>query len=165
MKQGEVEETRGKLTPSLEDYLEAVALLQEKGEVARVKQIGQTLEVRMPSVIAALDRLSKDGFVEHERYGYVKLTPQGAEIAQDVVRRHELLRRFLMEILDVDPETAKKDACKMEHIISPVTQDRLVKFLEFIENCPRGEPDLLKFIRYYFEYGERPEECVARCPK
>ena len=74
-------------TASMEDYLEAIAMLNEEGKVARVTQISQTLGVKKPSVTSALKKLSDDGLVKHERYGYVALTPEGARIAMDVFRR------------------------------------------------------------------------------
>lgn len=149
----------------MEDYLEAIAMLPKEGEVARVKQISQALGVKMPSVTSALRKLSGEGLIKHERYGDVKLTPEGKLIADDVIRRHETLRRFLAEILNVDAKIAAEDACKMEHVISPTTLERLAKFLEFVLNCPRGEPEWLKGFNYYLEHGERAEEYLARCQR
>lgn len=149
----------------MEDYLEAIAMLPKEGEVARVKQISQALGVKMPSVTSALRKLSGEGLIKHERYGDVKLTPEGKLIAEDVIRRHETLRRFLAEILNVDAKIAAEDACKMEHVISPTTLERLAKFLEFVLNCPRGEPEWLKGFNYYLEHGERAEEYLARCQR
>ena len=149
----------------MEDYLEAIGMLRGDGEVVRVKQISQALRVKMPSVTAALRKLSGEGLVEHERYGYVKLTAEGDKVAKDVILRHETLRRFLGEILSIDSRTAWDDACKMEHVISRATLERLTMFLEFVLNCPRGEPEWLKGFNYYLEHGERAEEYLARCQR
>ncbi len=147
-------------TASMEDYLEMICWLGEEEEVVRASQISRALGVKMPSVTSALKKLSEDGLVEHEKYGYVKLTPEGNKIARDVIRRHETLRHFFTEILNVDPEIADEDACKMEHSISRTTLERLAKFVEFVNTCPRGEPAWLKSFNYYFEHGERGE-CMA----
>ena len=152
-------------TASMEDYLEAIVVLQGKEKVARVKQISQALGVKMPSVTSALKKLSEEGLVEHERYGYVGLTAEGEKIAQDVFRRHETLRRFMAEILGVDPDIAAEDACRMEHSLSPASLERLAKFVEFVLTCPRGEPEWLKGFDYYFEHGERADELLARCQR
>jgi len=154
-----------KQTASMEDYLEAIAVLRSKDKVVRVKQISDALGVKMPSVTYALRKLSEDGLVKHKRYGYVELTAEGTRAAKDVVHRHEALRRFLTEILRVNPETASEDACKMEHAISPASQERLAKFIEFVLTCPRGQPEWLKSFDYYFEHGERAEECLERCQR
>lgn len=150
---------------SMEDYLEAIVMLARKGEPVRVTEIAKALCVKKPSVTSALVKLSEAGLVKHERYGQVRLTAEGEEIAQDVYRRHETLRRFLLEILSVDPKVADEDACHLEHSLSPTSLDRLAKFLEFVLNCPRGEPEWLKGFNYYLEHGKRNEELLARCQR
>jgi DtxR family Mn-dependent transcriptional regulator len=70
------------------------------------------------------------GLVTQERYGKVFLTPSGREHAVRVKRRHRVLRAFLIQILGVSPDTADKDACLMEHVISSETMEKLVLFLE-----------------------------------
>jgi len=149
----------------MEDYLESIIILGEGKEAVRVSQMSKALGVKMPSVTSALGKLSQQGLVEHKRYGRVQLTPDGEKIAEDIFRRHEALRRFLTKILNVDPKIATDDACKMEHSISPVTQEKLAKFVEFVLSHPKGQPDWLKMFRHYFKHGEIPEECVARCSR
>lgn len=152
-----------KHSASMEDYLESIIMLREGNEAVRVSQMSKALGVKMPSVTSALRKLSQQGLVEHKRYGRVQLTPDGEKIAKDVLRRHEALRRFLAEILNVDPEIAAVDACKMEHSVSPVTQEKLAKFVEFVLSRPKGQPQWLKIFHHYFNHGEIPEEAVARC--
>ena len=150
-------------TASMEDYLEAIAELSEEETSVRVTQISQRLGVRKPSVTAALQRLSEDGLVMHRRYGLVELTREGRRIAEEVMRRHEVLFRLLSEVLDIDREIAQEDACRMEHSLSPSGLERLSKFVEFVLTCPKGEPVWHKGFKYYFEHGERDQELVARC--
>lgn len=149
-------------TASMEDYLEAVAILQRDSNKVRVKQISDALGVKMPSVTAALRKLCLEGLVEHEKYGYVKLTPRGDRAARDVFHRHEVLRRFLIDVLNIDPELAREDACRMEHSISPLSLERLAKFLEFADACPREQPSWLKGYFHFIEHGEIPETCPAK---
>jgi len=149
----------------MEDYLEAIALLSEGDKAVRVTEISRALGVKKPSVTSALTKLAQEGLIEHERYGQARLTVRGERIAQDVFHRHETLRNFLTEILKVDPEIATKDACKMEHTASPVTMERLTKFVEFVLNRPRGEPEWLKNFDYYLEHNKLPKECIVRCQR
>lgn len=149
----------------MEDYLESIIMLREGKKTVRVSQMSKALGVKMPSVTSALMKLSEQGLVEHKRYGRVQLTPDGEKIAEDVFRRHEALHRFLAEILNVDPEIAATDACKMEHSVSPVTQEKLAKFVEFVLSRPQGQPEWLKMFDHYFKYGELPQESVAKCLK
>ena len=150
---------------SMEDYLESIIMLRGGKEAVRVSQMSKALGVKMPSVTSALGKLSQQGLVEHKRYGRVQLTPDGEKIAQNIFRRHEALRRLLAEILNVDPQIAAEDACKMEHSVSPVTQEKLAKFVEFVLSHPKGQPDWLKMFHHYFKHGEIPEECVSRCSR
>jgi DtxR family Mn-dependent transcriptional regulator len=145
-----------KLSSNMEDYLEAIIALQKKNGVAMVRDIGRHLGVKNSSVTSALNTLSKSGFAVHERYGYVELTREGEHIAQLVQKRHDILTKFLIDILSVDPKTAGEDACKMEHALSPQTSQRLTKFIEFLETCPDGDkPEWLKNFQYYLKTGKR----------
>ena len=152
-----------KHSASMEDYLESILMLGKGRKAVRVSQMSQALGVKMPSVTSALAKLSQEGLVEHKRYGLARLTPEGERIAQDVFHRHEALRQFLTEILNIDPETAVDDACKMEHAISPVTQEKLAKFVEFVSQPPEGQPRWLKIFHRYLRQAKLPEEYVTRC--
>ncbi len=154
-----------KQSASMEDYLESILMLGEGKEAVRVSQMSKALRVKMPSVSSALAKLSQEGLVEHKRYGRVQLTPEGERVAEDVFHRHEALRHFLTEILNIDPETAAGDACKMEHTISPVTQQKLAKFVEFVNQPPEGPPKWLKIFHHYLRRAKLPEEYIARCLK
>jgi DtxR family Mn-dependent transcriptional regulator len=152
-----------KHSASMEDYLESILMLGEGREAVRVSQMSKALGVKMPSVTSALTKLSQQGLVEHKRYGQVRLTPEGERVAEDVFHRHEALRHLLTEILHIDPEIAVEDACKMEHSVSPATQERLAKFIDFVLSRPKVQPEWLKMFERYVNYGEIPEECMTRC--
>jgi DtxR family transcriptional regulator, Mn-dependent transcriptional regulator len=141
---------------SMEDYLKAVEMLRSKGGAVRIKEISALLGVKMPSVTAAMKRLSEDRLVVHERYGRVKLTPAGKKLARDVFRRHDVLRRFLIGILDMDPQTAAEDACRIEHVISTIAFERLDKFLSFVESFPQDKIPWLSNYQRYLERSEMP---------
>jgi len=147
----------GRLSSSMEDYLEAIAALKKEKGAARVRDIGELLKVKKPSVTAALNSLSKAGFVLHERYGYVDLTPEGRKIAADIQARHDILVKFLTNILSIAPQIAAAEACRLEHSISPATMAKLTKFMSFVETCPEGRrPDWLKGFDHYLLTGKRP---------
>ncbi len=116
----------------------------------------------MPSVTSALKKLSGQELVEHERYGHIKLTPEGNKVARDVIRRHKALTRFFGQALGINEETAEEDACKIEHVISSLSMERLAKFVEFIEACPLGSANFSSRYEYYLEHGELPQDCSKR---
>ncbi|MBW2595409.1 MAG: metal-dependent transcriptional regulator [Deltaproteobacteria bacterium] len=126
------------LSSTMEDYLETVLNLEKDKKFVRVKDIAQKMDVKLPTVTSMLNNLVERGLINHEKYEYVELTKKGAHIAKDIYRRHVIFRDFLTGILNIDPKTAEEDACKMEHVVSPVTLERFVKFMEFVESCPRG---------------------------
>jgi DtxR family Mn-dependent transcriptional regulator len=138
----------------MEDYLEAIAMIKKERSVVRVKDIGNFLHVKPSSVHSAISNLQKRGYVIHERYGYVDLTPEGETKASDVVKRHEILRDFLTEVIGIDRLVADKDACIMEHALSKVTVRKLMKFVEFVQKCPEQEkPEWLRRFDHYYKTG------------
>jgi DtxR family Mn-dependent transcriptional regulator len=112
------------MTQSLEDYLEMVSFLADEGEV-RVTDIAARLGVSKPSVLTALKILEEQGLFEHERYRTVSLTKKGVQQAAEIRERHSFLTLFLHELVGVDLETAEKDACKMEHLLSEETLKKM----------------------------------------
>ncbi len=135
------------LTASMEDYLEAIYDIQLARKVVRVTDIARQMNVRTPSVTGALKALQDRGLVDHERYGYVELTPEGRRIGEEMQRRHAALVAFLGDILGLEADQAKEEACQLEHSVSAETLHRLLCLLEFIEKCPRGGHDWLGHLR------------------
>lgn len=119
-----------KLSSSKEDYLKTIHLLNNQRGSVRVKDIAEKLDITMPSVSSAVKSLEKKGLVSHPRYDLVALTNQGSQIAESITMRHCIIRDFLSNVLELDTEIAEKDACVMEHSISPETLEKLVRFLE-----------------------------------
>ena len=156
------QEVRREQSASMEDYLEAIGKLAEGRKAVRVKQLSERLGVKMPSVTSALKKLSEQELVEHERYGHIKLTAEGRKLARDVIGRHEALTRFIGQALGIDGKTADEDACKIEHVISRLTIERLAKFVEFMEACPQGGTDFPGRYEYYLKHGELPRDCSDR---
>ena len=157
------QETQREQSASMEDYLEAIAQLGQRSRAVRVKQLSDKLGVKMPSVTSALKKLSEQALVEHERYGHIKLTAAGRKLARDVIGRHEALTRFFGHALGIDRKTAEEDACKIEHVISPVSMERLTKFVEFIQACPQGGTNFPSRYGYYLKHGKLPEDCSDTC--
>jgi len=143
-----------KPTASLEDYLEAIAMLKGQGGKVTVTALSKSVGVKKPSVYRALKRLSGADLVIHERYGDVDLTPKGARMADEICRRHKALFSFLTDILMVDPETAEQDACSMEHALSRDSIHRLEKFIDLVMRCYPGRPDWEDIFSQYVDHGK-----------
>ena len=121
------------LTPSLENYLEAILYLEKKNKVARVKDIANMLDVQMPSVTGALKTLKSKGLIQYEKNSYINLTERGTSIARSVQNRHSIIANFLERTLGLSPDDAEQQACQMEHIISMDTARRIENLSMYIE--------------------------------
>ena len=141
------------ISQKLEDYLEAIFHLMAEKRVARVRDIARSMGVRMPTVTGALKHLAEHGLVNYEPYQYVTLTSEGVKIARGMIRRHDVLKRFMADVLALPEDIAEHDACGMEHALSDETLDRLIQFLEFIKTCPEAGDDLIDNFRR-FHNGE-----------
>lgn len=109
-----------KIQESSEDYLEAILILkQEKGAVRSI-DVARYLGFTKPSVSRAMSLLRQNGYVVMEPDGSLILTEAGLAIAGPIYERHRMLTKWLMA-LGVSPETAARDACRMEHSVSDET--------------------------------------------
>ncbi len=154
--------TEKPLTSVMEDYLEAIFDLDQEKRVVRVKDIAKRMDVKMPTVSSMLKTLNDRGLVNYEKYEYVALTKDGSDVGKEIRRRHEILLRFLTEILEIEFKIADQEACKMEHALSSTTLDSLTDFMKFIQKCPRAGESWLKNFKEYRLHGQNPEKCQAR---
>ena len=121
------------LHKSGEDYLEAVLFIEEqKGRVKSV-DIAKYLGVSKPSVNKALTILQEMGYISKPNYGEVTITEEGRSKAKAVAAKHVALTKLLIDVLGVSPETAERDACKIEHDISQETSEKLLAYVEKIK--------------------------------
>lgn len=151
-----------KLSQSLEDYIEAIYVVSLSNKVVRVKEIAKFLDVKTPSVVDAVGKLTNRGFVNHEKYGYLELTDEGYRRAKEVYGKHKELYKFLTAVLGVSNDTSKEDACNIEHYISKEAMKKMIKFTRFIDTCPEGNPPWLKNFNYYAKYGRHPSSCCKK---
>ncbi len=150
------------LSASLEDYIEVIFHIIADKKVARGKEIAGRLKVSRASVTEALQTLARKGLINYAPYEVITLTEAGKEAARDVIRRHNALKDFFVKVLAIDEKIAEQGACRVEHAAPPEIIERLTRFVAFIEECPRGGPDLLRGFAGYCEKGRTREQC-RRC--
>ena len=117
-----------KIQKSAEDYLETMLMLQEERGYIRSIDVADHMGVTKPSVSYAVKRLRENGYITMDPEGPLHLTETGLAIAKRIFERHELLIRVLTA-LGVSPETARADACKIEHDLSDETFDAIRKHI------------------------------------
>ncbi|HTY23208.1 MAG TPA: metal-dependent transcriptional regulator [Desulfomonilaceae bacterium] len=142
------------LTSAMEDYLEAIYHLEQERRIARVRDIAVRLGVKMSSVSSALKSLGSRGFIRYDPHQYITLTERGIEKAKQIVRKHEILKRFLSRVLKLDEPSAEDNACRIEHHLDPEVIEKLVRFVEFIELCPMDQE------RWLDARSESCEDCI-----
>jgi Mn-dependent DtxR family transcriptional regulator len=113
-----------KMQESPEDYMEAILVLSKELGNVRSIDVANYLGYSKPSISVAMKRLRENGFVSTDDHGNLMLTGSGLAIALKIYERHIVLSQFLISI-GVDEETAKKDACRMEHVISDVSFEKI----------------------------------------
>lgn len=138
------------LSASLEDYLEAIFNLSGEPNVARSKDIAKLLGVSKSSVTGALRVLKERGLANYKPYDSITLTKTGRTAAAEIVRKHNILKSFFVNILGIETDTAHQAACEAEHILGPEVITRLLCFIEFVTKHSEKGYDLAnKFKRFY----------------
>ena len=121
-----------KIHRSSEDYLEAMLMLSEKHGYIRSLDVALQLGVSKPSVSYAVKRLREGGYVTMDSDSLITLTDTGMEIAKRIYTRHRLLTEFLVR-LGVSEDTARGDACRIEHVISAESFDAVKAYVKKAE--------------------------------
>ena len=116
------------LQESGEMYLETILILKNRFGYVRSIDIANEMGVSKPSVSRAVGLLKDNGYITFDPNGMILLTDTGRAVAEKIYDRHQVLTRYFIDI-GVSEETASKDACKIEHIISDETFDILKKKL------------------------------------
>ena len=140
-------ELRKDISSSLEDYLEAIYLFSEKGSEVRSGQIATYLNVKKSSVTEAIQNLAKEGFINYKPYSPITLTEKGKNAAENIFRKHNIVKNFFKEILNMSEDEASDTACKIEHVIS----DNLASRFGVLHNAILQEKNYKEFLKNLHE--------------
>lgn len=122
------------MSMSHEDYLEAIVMLGGTTETSvRSVDIATKLGVSKASVNKAVTALKEKGLVDQPYYGDVTLTEEGYSYGEQIFGRHRMMRDFMTRHLGIDPQTAEKEACQMEHAISDESFEKWRAFISALE--------------------------------
>lgn len=121
-----------KLSHSVAHYLMAIDRLRTENGYARVTDVAGLLNISRGAASLALSQLKEKGFVKEDHNRFLLLSDEGMKLARQVEHNFVLLTRFLHDVLGVDEDVARADACKMEHLMSMESSEGLLRFLKVI---------------------------------
>jgi DtxR family Mn-dependent transcriptional regulator len=114
----------------MEDYLKEIYRLEQANRSARVSDISREMGVRKASVVSAVNLLRKHELLTQEPYGHINLTESGRTAAEITIKKYDIIYNFLTDTLKTDGDTAKKEACTIEHCLSEGTVSSLAMLVK-----------------------------------
>ena len=127
-------------TVAEEEYLQILFWLHEAGLPMTGANVSRAMQLSAPTVHEMVGRLERDGYITRDRDRTIAFTPSGAEHAQQIVRRHRLIERFLTDVLGVPWDEVHEEAERLEHAMSPVLEERMLAAIGDAKTCPHGHP-------------------------
>lgn len=126
------------LTEEQEDYLKAIFGLNGTTDYVSNKNLAQDLNIKPSSVSEMMLRLKKDNYVDIRPYKGVKLTQKGLDHTTNIIKRHRLIERFLIEELEYTWDEVHEEAEILEHRVSDRFIDKIDKLMGYPTTCPHG---------------------------
>jgi DtxR family transcriptional regulator, Mn-dependent transcriptional regulator len=127
-------------TVAEEEYLQIIYWLQEAGLPITGANIARAMQVSAPTVHEMIGRLEGDGYVTRSANKALEFTDTGKEHATQIVRRHRLIERFLTDVFDIPWDQVHEEAERLEHWMSPVVEERMLRAIGDAKTCPHGHP-------------------------
>jgi DtxR family Mn-dependent transcriptional regulator len=127
-------------TVAEEEYLQIIYWLQEAGLPLTGANVARAMQVSAPTVHEMIGRLESDGYVTRDADKTLAFTDSGREHAAQIVRRHRLIERFLTDVFDIPWDQVHEEAERLEHWMSPVVEERMMRAIGDSKTCPHGHP-------------------------
>jgi DtxR family Mn-dependent transcriptional regulator len=124
-----------------ENYLKAIFHLSDDGDRAvMTNDLASKMNTKAASVTDMIKRLSTKGLISYEKYYGVQITRSGKAEALQIIRKHRLWEKFLVDKLNFSWDEVHDIAEQLEHIQSTVLIEKLDAFLGHPKSDPHGEP-------------------------
>lgn len=151
---------------SMAHYLTTILELRVKRGYARVSDVARDLEVTKGSVSVQIKHLKEKGFVTEDDNRFLSLTPLGESVAKEVIYSRSVLIQFIEEVLGISASQAETDACKMEHLLSRETSEKLLNLVRLLQSDDSDAKKLLrrfKTFRFCCPSLEACNLCEEQC--
>lgn len=132
--------SKRRVSPTHEDYIRAIYLLQEKGSEPGIIQISKKLNLSKSTVSERIKELTVDGLTISKPYSTVSLTKQGLELGKKMTYKHRLIEVFLHQTLKLPEDKIHQEAERLEHAFSDEAIELLDNFLKHPTHDPHGSP-------------------------
>jgi DtxR family Mn-dependent transcriptional regulator len=140
MTQSAIATIENRPTPTIEDYLAIIYVMERDEEEVIAARLAESLEVAPPTVTMTLKRMERDGWIAVDPDKGVYLTKAGCEAASSVIRRHMLTEWMLARMLKVPWSRLHAEADQIEHTISDEIETQMRTNLDDPRFCPHGNP-------------------------
>jgi DtxR family Mn-dependent transcriptional regulator len=127
-------------TVAEEEYLQSMYWLMEAGLPITGANIARAMQLSPPTVHEMIGRLEQDGYVSRADDKTLAFTEEGRAHAEQVVRRHRMIERFLTDVLGIPWDEVHEEAERLEHAMSPVLEERMMAAIGTAKTCPHGHP-------------------------
>lgn len=150
------------ISQSQEDYIKTIWEFILRDQKVIRSRIAENLDVSLPAVTSALNRLQEAGYVSIDNNDRVTLTDQGKDVARDLLVRHNLVEKLLVEVVGVEWYNAHEEAERIEHVISENVEQKLLELFGEDAKCPHGSPVQEESLQHRRERGLK---LLSECEK
>ncbi len=148
---------------TVQHQLETIGRLEVENGMVRAKDLADALGCRRPTVTGTLRRLARLGLVHYAPYQPVRLTEAGQAVIHGLDHSEKILDEFFSVVLQLPADVAAAEACRLEHLISPLALQRLREFCAFAARSPAGRPTLIaQFARFLARGGESAKAATKK---
>jgi Mn-dependent DtxR family transcriptional regulator len=149
------------VTHSAAHHLVAIDGLVRQFGYARVTDVAKQLGITRGSASITIKNLRQRALVETDPHGFLLLTETGLRIVRGVSARRSVMHKLFTDLLGVDEKQAGVDACKIEHLISGKTVQRITRLLRFMESDRDEAREFREALAHFADHcGHDPRECA-----
>src|SRR5207237_9654788 len=127
-------------TVAEEEYLQSLFWLQEARLPMTGANVARAMQLSAPTVHEMVGRLERDGYITRDEHRTIAFTESGERHAEEIVRRHRLIERFLTDVLGIPWDEVHEEAERLEHAMSPLLEERMLAAIGDAKTCPHGHP-------------------------